>query len=361
MVSRYCFIGGIVAAVLVVVIQTRALAAEFMFRARVDGRMIEGRPLAWSDTQMLLLGRDGMLHEFNPKKAKEARKTSPRFFSYTASEMRNELQREFGSKFDISSTTHYLVVHPSGERDVWAQRFENLFRSFNHYFRLRGFAPEEPKFPLVAVVFRNQAEYFAHARKGGQAMKPGTLGHYEPGSNRVYLFDSTGGSDNGDWSLNAETIIHEATHQSAYNVGIHNRFATCPRWLVEGLATMFEARGVWDSRSYQTQSDRVNRERLRDFRAYAKRRPEGSLTSVIASDDLFEIDTLAAYAEAWALSFYLCETRPRLYAQYLERTGGRQNFADYSAAQRLADFKAVFGQDLRLLENQFLQYMKEVT
>ncbi|MEX2172266.1 MAG: DUF1570 domain-containing protein [Pirellulales bacterium] len=359
MLNHAGFLGGIVTAALVVLTPT-TYAAEFMFRARVDGRMLEGQPLAWSDTQMLLLGRDGALHEFNPKKAKEARKTSPRFFSYTASEMRNELQREFGDRFDISSTTHYLVVHPRGERDVWAQRFEDLFRSFNHYFRLRGFTPEEPKFPLVAVVFRNQADYFAHARKGGQPMKPGTLGHYEPGTNRVYLFDSTGGSDDADWSLNAETIIHEATHQSAYNVGIHNRFAVCPRWLVEGLATMFEARGVWDSRSYQTQTDRVNRERLRDFQAYAKRRPEGSMASLIAADDLFEADTLAAYAEAWALSFYLCETRPQLYAKYLELTGSRANFGEYPAAERLADFKAVFGQDVRLLENQFLQYMKDV-
>lgn len=336
------------------------VAAEFMMRARVDGRMLEGKPLAWSDAQVLLLGRDGALHEFHPKQAKEAKKTSPRFFSYTASEMRNELQREFGDRFEVSSTTHYLVAHPKGQRDVWAQRFEDLYRSFCHYMRLRGFSPEEPKFPLVAVVFRTQHEYFSHARKSGKPMHPGTLGHYEPATNRVYLFDSTGGKEAADWSLNAETIIHEATHQSAYNVGIHNRFAAGPRWLVEGLATMFEARGVWDSRSYQTQTDRVNRECLRDFRDYAKRRPEGSMATLIAADDLFEADTIAAYAEGWALAFYLCETRPHQFAKYLALTGGRSNFADYPASERLADFQSVFGQDLRLLENQFLQYVKEV-
>lgn len=335
-------------------------AAEFMMRARVDGKMLEGKPLAWSDAQVLLLGRDGALHEFHPKEAKEAKKTSPRFFSYSPSEMRNELQREFGDKFEVSSTKHYLVAHPKGQRDVWAQRFEDLYRSFSHYMRLRGFTPEEPDFPLVAVVFRTQGEYFAHAKKSGKPMHPGTLGHYEPATNRVYLFDSTGGKDAADWSLNAETIIHEATHQTAYNVGIHNRFAAGPRWLVEGLATMFEARGVWDSRSYQTQSERVNRGRLRDFKDYTKRRSEGSLARLIAADDLFEADTIAAYAEAWALAFYLCETRPHEFARYLALTGGRSNFTDYSSNERLADFQSVFGQNLRLLENQFLQYMKEV-
>ena len=60
-----------------------ASAAEFMFRARVDGRMLEGKPLNWTDQQMLLLGRDGRLYDFNPKLAKEAQKTSPRFFGYS--------------------------------------------------------------------------------------------------------------------------------------------------------------------------------------------------------------------------------------------------------------------------------------
>ena len=41
----------------------------------------------------------------------------------------------------------------------------------------------------------------------------------------------------------SDTIIHEATHQTAYNVGVHARFADQPRWLVEGLAMMFEAEG----------------------------------------------------------------------------------------------------------------------
>ena len=48
-----------------------------MFRARVDGRMIEGKPLTWTDQQMLLLGRDGRLYDFNPKEAKEGQEDQP--------------------------------------------------------------------------------------------------------------------------------------------------------------------------------------------------------------------------------------------------------------------------------------------
>ena len=53
--------------------------AEFMFRARVDGQLVEGKPLYWTDKQMFLLGRDGALYQFNPQKAKEGKKNSSSF------------------------------------------------------------------------------------------------------------------------------------------------------------------------------------------------------------------------------------------------------------------------------------------
>jgi hypothetical protein len=336
-------------------------AAEFMLRARVDGQMLEGKPLNWSQEQILLLGRDGRLHEFHPKKAKEAKKTSPRFFGYSPSEMKTTLQQEFDKRFDITTTRHYLVVHPAGERDQWANRFEELYNRFEHYFRVRGFSLKAPQYPLVAVVFRDEKEYYRHAEAGGTPMRPNTLGHYDPQSNRVFLFDITANDSGIDWSENAATIIHEATHQTAYNVGVHKRFTAMPRWVVEGLATMFEARGVWNSQYDRTQTDRINRGRLDEFREYAaKRRQPGSISALIASDDAFRSDPSGAYCESWALSFYLCETQPRLYAAYLTKTVDRPLFSDYSPAERMADFQDVFGNEMKLFESKFLRYMDEL-
>jgi hypothetical protein len=332
-----------------------------MFRARVDGRMLEGKPLHWSARQILLLGRDGQLYEFNPKLAQEAQRTSPRFFGYSPLEMKSELQREFGKQFDVSTTRHYLVVHPSGQRDQWANRFEELYSRFVHYFRVRGFALAEPPYPLVAIVFRDEKEYFRHAAAGGTPMRAGTLGHYDPTTNRIFLFDVTGDDNTIDWSENAATIIHEASHQTAYNVGIHKRFVAAPRWLVEGLATMFEARGVWNAHYDRTQSDRINRGRLRDFREYvASRRQPSALATLLTSDQPFRSDIEGAYAEAWALSFYLCETQPRLYAAYLVRTAERPLFSDYSAAERMADFQDIFGSELKMFDSKFVRYMQDV-
>lgn len=338
-----------------------AVAAEFMFRARVDGQMLEGKPLAWNSQQMRLLGRDGRLHEFNPKLAKEAVKTGPSFVPYSAGEMREMLQREFDGRFEVSTTRHYLVVHPRGERDQWAGRFEDLYNRFGHYFRVRGFSLQEPHYPMVAVVFRDQAEYFRRAAASGTPMHPNTLGHYDPTSNRVFLFDETAGKGKADWSENGVTIIHEATHQTAFNVGVHRRFAAQPRWLVEGLATMFEAPGVWSAQYDHTQADRVNRGRLDGFHKFAAgRRQPGSLAMLLTTDDAFRTDPDGAYAEAWALSFYLCESQPKLYAAYLAKTAQRPAFSDYFAGERMADFQAIFGSDLKMFETKFLRFMQDV-
>lgn len=336
------------------------IAAEFMFRADVEGQTIEGKPLSWDATHMLLLSRDGQLHEFNPKLAANAVKTGPQFVGYSVAEMKKALAAEFRKRFNVTTTQHYVVLHADGG-DQWPSRFEDLYNRFGHYFRIRGFELKTPPYPLVAIVYRNQSEYLQAAAASGTPMHPNTLGHYDPTTNRVFLFDSNAKEGTASWSENAETIIHEATHQMAYNTGVHRRFAVQPRWLVEGLATMFEARGVWSERYDHTRADRVNRGRLLGFRDYvAKRRQPGSLVRLLTTDEAFRSDPDGAYAEAWALTFYLCETQPRLYANYLARTADREVFSEYPAAERLADFQIIFGGDPKLVESKFLRYMQDV-
>src|SRR5262249_36583873 len=159
------------------------------------------------------------------------------------------------------------------------ETFEELYRSFHAYFSVRGFKLSEPEFPLVAIIFSDQAS-FARYAKGDQAAVSKTLkGYYLTTSNRIALFedpataglqtaglelprslpermlaDVDGGfpfpSALADGSLHAagsieatlkDTMIHEATHQVAFNTGLHSRIGESPKWIVEGLATVFEA------------------------------------------------------------------------------------------------------------------------
>ncbi len=331
----------------------------FTVELELSGKRVEGTPLAWSKSDVFLLARDGNLLNFHPNEAKNYRKTSDHFVSFTPNDMRSQLKSEYGREFDVSSTGHYLVVHPRGERDTWAKRFEELYRSYMRYFTARGFEPRRPLFPLVAVVFHNQQEFQRFAQQTGAKLIPGTLGYYSPQSNRILLYDVTAGNpDNPNWQINAETIVHEAIHQMAFNSGVHSRYAMPPRWVAEGLGTLFEARGVSNSDRFAKQSERINQYRFQDFKKYvAQRRATGALAEFIASDRVFQSDAEAAYGEAWALTFYLFETQPKRYVDYLQKTAARSHFVEYRAPERLADFQEFFGKDLRLVESRYLRFM----
>jgi hypothetical protein len=319
-----------------------------------------GRPLSWTPDRVFLLARDGRLWDCAPAEAKDYRQSTEQFRSLTKNEMRGQLQREFGQAFDVTSTGNYLVVHPAGEESKWAQRFETLYRSFLHYFQARGMRLQAPIFPLVAVVFPRQEDFMRFAASEGDSVSPNVLGYYSPRTNRIIMFDRTGGQG-GDWTQNAETLIHEAAHQTAFNTGIHSRWSSPPRWVAEGLGTMFEAPGVYDAPKHTSQTSRLNRGRLEAFKAFAgSRRPKGNLAAIVGSDRAFSADADGGYAEAWALTFYLAETEPRKYFAYLEKTASHAPFIEVTGPERLKDFTSVFGSQLDLLEAKMLRFVGEL-
>jgi len=187
-------------------------------------------------------------------------------------------------------------------------------------------------------------------------------GFYDLQSNRILLYDMGGGSsDSFAWQQTASVIIHEVTHQVAFNTGVHERFSAPPLWVVEGLATSFEAPGVYDSRHHTQRADRINRGRFDYFRkSVAPRHKPEMLPALTASDGLFRSKPAAAYAEAWALTFYLVETQPRNYTAYLKRTASHPPFTEYTSAERTADFEAVFGDNYPMIEARFLRFMAEL-
>lgn len=329
-----------------------------MFRALVDDEPVEGEALYWNASQMVLLARDGQLHSFDPRTARAGKKTAPRFSPYSFTEMKQALRDEFGPGFTVTSTGRYLVVHPPGDAGEWGQRFEGLYRQFMQYFRVRGFEVKDSKVPLVAVILPTRRDYQERASASGVQITANTLGHYDPRTNRVLMFDQSLGADDENWAATAATIVHEATHQTAYNVGLHSRLATTPRWLVEGLAMMFEVRGVNGTVPSGERASRVHRPRLADFRHYAEAQgTKGCLGELVASDQAFDQTPERGYANAWALTFFLSETRPRQYEEYLKLTAARPPLVGYSTRERVRDFAKVFGDDLPQLEAEFLRWV----
>ena len=55
----------------------------------------------------------------------------------------------------------------------------------------------------------------------------------------------------------------------------------------EGLATMFETRGVWNATRCCQQSERINQERLQSYRLNAKGQTVQRLAQLIVDDTMF--------------------------------------------------------------------------
>lgn len=334
---------------------------EGMIEVTVDGQTFEGRPLAWDTREVHLLGRDGRLWSFDPEKVTKFKQTAQRFKPYSPSEIRAMLLRELGSSFEVTGTSHYMIAHPKGQRNKWAQRFEELYRSFVRYFSVRGFKLEKPPFPLIGIVCHDQNDFMRFTAKNGAPVGRGVLGYYSMKSNRITLFDR---GDNGNtsrgWQTTNSTILHEATHQVAFNTGINSRYCPPPLWVAEGLATLFEAPGVYDSSDYPSREDRINLVRFKDFKKM-HRRPGGELpAALVSSDALFRSQPGASYAEAWAMTFYLVETQPRKFAQYLTKTTEHRPFTKCTTAERVADFTSVFGTDWRMFDAHFMRFMGDL-
>jgi hypothetical protein len=156
------------------------------------------------------------------------------------------------------------------------------------------------------------------------------------------------------------TVVHEATHQIAYNCGMHARYSDCPLWLSEGIAIFFETPDLKSSKGWRGVGA-VSWLRLERFRQYLGRRPADSLTTLIADDRRFR-DTahnLDAYAEAWALTYYLIRRYPDEYVEYLKALGKKKPLIDDGPAARLDEFQKAFG-DLQRLDAEFLRYMQRV-
>ncbi len=357
---------------------------------RVGNDVHVGRVAARTNQQTWLMQRNGQLKELELSRVKSFKQVSPKFSPLTPMMLSSDLKREFGADFETATTRHYVVVAPKGSSKQYVELFESVYRTFHMHFSVRGFDIDEPEFPMIAIVFPNQAAFAKYSQQEGVPVQKGLAGYYLPTSNRVALFEDgpfrqTTQRDavEGEHWLGSnprtgdllgmprefgtiesdlrDTIIHECTHQVAFNVGMHDRIGDNPQWVVEGLATVFEAPGIRNRASGPQVMNRINPERFGWFKEFVKkRRTKDSLETFVGGDELFRSNTLDAYAQAWALSFFLIETRSRKYAEFLKLTAEQGNLKNLTREKRVAMFQTAFGSNSKLLEAEFLRFYERL-
>lgn len=348
-----------------------------------NSRTVEGRIVVEAqDGGILLLGLDGMLWSVTPKRLVKREATGKEFEPLSADELGRQLQREFGDGFEIVQTRHYVICTNAGRAyGRWCGAlFERLMSSFRTHWRSRALDLHDPKLPLAAVVFADAQQFARFATKDAGQAAAEAKGYYSVRTNRMVLYDLTAAPGSRPATtpaevnrkiaaspFNAATIVHEATHQIAFNCGMHARYADTPLWLSEGMAMYFETPDLESRVGWRTVGQ-VNRLRLAHFQDYARnRRKPDSLLTLISDNDRFtsagEPDSESparpddAYAEAWALSYFLIKTRRKQYLEYLNRMAQKPPLIWDEPEQRLKEFRAAFGEDLKEVDRQFLRYV----
>lgn len=312
--------------------------------------------------------------------------------------------RQFCSKpgMKIETSAHYILMHDLPERKRGELRatakdrlnlLENVYTAFMFTFMARGVDLEVPRQKLPVVFFANYNDYVQFSVRQDLSLVMAS-GYWSPINNIGVFFDfetnevvealkkeekelrklfeeakRVGAKSRADLrhladtfatlallfrdNENDEVLSHECTHQLAGNTGLFPRGVYIPKWVHEGLATYFEtpSEGVWSG------PGAVNELRLRFYKSLHAQGLGPVLGNVnfIVSDDLFRLAfrsgnhglILHAYAQAWAMTYFLMKNYPDKLIEYYRKLGEMPPDLELSAAELLELFDSVFGRERR--------------
>lgn len=326
-------------------------------KIKENNKTYYGRPLAWDGKKLALLRWDGRISQIKLSSTK-LNIFSEGFAPYTTQELSKRLIKQYGDRYVLSTSKHFIVVHPLGAKKDWAAPYETVYNRFENYFAERNFELEEPQFPMVVIVLASRNE-FDREIQNEITYKKNVFGFYSRMTNRVTSFVTNDPRSRQRLKkIQASTLVHETVHQAAFNTGVHNRLCNVPRWLSEGLAMMFEARGVSNRKKWPRAADRINRERLLTLRKmYQADIGKGKLKFLVQSDKLFESEPQFAYALSWGLTFYLAEKKQAEYFEFLNADAHRQEFLPYPPDERISNFVKTFQTDFKTLDNDLEKFI----
>lgn len=314
--------------------------------------------------------------------------------------------------FRLYETDHFLVVH---DADAEAARetgrlLERTHDVFFQAFEVAGIPPRPLRQRLAVILFADREDFATYARETDGVEHAWSLGHYSARTNRVALFEEAAASGEEAFSgeidelseraqqaeraierarqrrdagrveqlsrsqsqierrireiearrerlaVATETarVTHEASHQLAFNTGLLRRGVVYPVWILEGMATNFEAARPDGPFGPHVENDY----RLAALIDARQRRAVLPLEELATQVEL-PADSQAVkdvYAQSYALFRFVQQRRPEQLRAYLARlytlpVGEHDEAALWEAFEEAFD-------DVQLLQRQFDGYVR---
>lgn len=332
----------------------RDLAGSIVVEAADGGMLVEG------DDQRLEIVRPGTV------RARRTLETPNTLADPKA--LGRRIVEELPEGFSFFVTEHYVVCHdtPRPYAEWCGALFERLHAAFLAHWKKAGMAVDSPTAPLVVVIFADRERYETFAAADLGAATGRVAGYYDVRTNRVTTFDLTRSESLARLPATSatraglqilarpeaaglvSTLVHEASHQMAFNCGLHRRLAPVPVWAAEGMATYCE-RG-WK------EIGEINKPLFDRFLAA---RGDGDFERIVTDDAAFrDPDRMpTAYARAWALTAFLARSRPDEYAAYMARLAAKRPLSADGPERRRRDFVAAFGVEPENLEEEATEFL----
>jgi len=339
---------------------------------------VEGRVLVRASDGVLLEDPVRRLWTIPSARIETETQTERSFEFFNSTQLGNRLIEECRSAgidtdFHVHTTKNYAISAstPKAYSQWTGQLLERMQIAFQSYWKNRRFELTPLAAPLPVLILSNQAQFAKMAEFDKTPASANGQGYYLVTANRIVLFDLTASRADSSATTIAEihrraqripasvaTVVHEATHQIAFNRGMHQRYADNPVWLTEGMAMYFEAPDLKSRRGWSG-IGKVNASRLFRFREFLKaRRQPDSIETLVQDNRRFgdAESAIDAYSEAWALTCFLIRTRIRDYSQYLKVISQMRPLHWNDPEDRLVAFQSAFGSDFAKLNRDLLTF-----
>jgi Protein of unknown function (DUF1570) len=277
-----------------------------------------------------------------------------------------ELERKLGAGpyqgFAATKTEHYLVFSKGSKKftEQSAHLLESLYRGLLASLAEKGFEVHESEFPLVAVIYRTEADF----RASNKEIDPDVQAYYDIFSNRIFFYETSNEElDAPDVAAlrKPQTVAHEGTHQVLQNIGLHPRLAKWPPWLIEGMAefcapTTTNKRAEWAGYSVINPFHMATYNDLRNHTVHVIGNQGGASQLKLGKrwiEDLVSRPRLTPveYALSWALTHYLANKRTSAFIAYLKSMSQIPPLEKLTPDDHLRMFRKAFGSDAVAMGN----------
>jgi hypothetical protein len=267
---------------------------------------------------------------------------------------------------------HFVLVYTSDREKAQAlgARLESVYQWNVKYMKMLDIPRiRMPKAKLEIFFFGTHEEYTAYQTLNGWR-NMGAIGFYMRTNNRSAFFDMMtyppykqqldrvkdksvpaaerqrvrSRIEHEVAHENLEVVQHEAAHHIHFNLGIFPAQGDVPRWMTEGLATMFEVPPSDAGASFGA----INHFRVYHFRNAFGDRGQNlpDMRQFILNDGVFQQLGFHGYSIGWALNHYLFREHNEAYAKWMQLLAKRDD--DWSlrleTAEKQEQFEEIFGE-----------------